>query len=786
MKYGHFSDETREYIVERPDVPASWTNYLGLGDLCGIISHNAAGYGFHKTTPDGRFTRFRLNSLPMDRPGRYVYIRDDETGEYWSISWQPVGKDLTKAKYRCAHGLSYSRFECDYRGLLAKETVFIPLNDACEVWAVDILNKGKKQRKISVFSYQEFSFKRHEADVQSFLYASTNTYKNGVIRNSLINYHGIDARNIDYGASYFTATFTPDSYDIDRDAFIGDYRSESNPIAVEKGKCGNTAYNGGNACGCLHKKYVIPAGKNIRMAFLSSPIELTQNKIDLRKKYSDWKVVEKELGILRDTWEKKIQRQMIDTPDKGMNSSINIWNLYQTETCITWSRFASFVEYGSRFGLGYRDTSQDCMAVVHSHREKSCQRICELLSAQYAEGFCIHLFEPATQLPGTATGRPARIYSDDFMWMVITVCEYVKETGDMAFFDRIIPYADKGEATVYEHMRQGIHFVLKNTGKNGLALALFADWNDCLNLRNGGESGMVTFQLYWALNAFASAARRLGKNEDDATYTAYAEKLKKLANEKLWDGKWFARAITGKGDMVGSASNKEAKLFLNAQSWAVYTGVADAEKGKQSMDAVHKHLYSPWGIHLFWPAYSSTDLDVGFLSAYPKGLKENAGIFCHPNPWAVIAECVLGRGDQAYKLYSALLPYNQNDKIETRQAEPYAYCQFVVGRDHKLFGRARHPWLTGTAGWMYTAATKYVLGFRPDYDSFTVDPCIPKKWNGFNMRREFRDAVYNITVKNPRHVSKGIKEVSLNGIATSMPIRIQPAGSVNEVTVVMG
>jgi N,N'-diacetylchitobiose phosphorylase len=327
MRYGHFDDKAREYVVDRCDVPVSWTNYLGLRDTCGIISHNAAGYGFYKTTPDGRFTRFRVNSLPMDRPGRYVYVRDDETGEYWSISWQPTGKDLTKAKYTCAHGLSYSRFECDYRNISAAETVFIPLGEDCEVWAVTVRNKGKKTRKLSVFSYQEFGFKRHEADVQSFLYAGFNEYKNGVIRNSMINYHGVDSGNIDYGASCFAATFTPDSFDVDRDVFVGSYRSESNPIAVERGACSNSVCNGGNACGCMHKRFSVPAGETVRMSFLSSPMGLVQNGVDLRQKYRDWRAVENELAALRAHWDKKILKQLIDTPDQGMNTSINIWNL---------------------------------------------------------------------------------------------------------------------------------------------------------------------------------------------------------------------------------------------------------------------------------------------------------------------------------------------------------------------------------------------------------------------------------------------------------------------------
>jgi N,N'-diacetylchitobiose phosphorylase len=483
---------------------------------------------------------------------------------------------------------------------------------------------------------------------------------------------------------------------------------------------------------------------------------------------------------------------------------INIWNLFQAETCVVWSRFGSFIEVGGRVGLGYRDTSQDVLAVVHTNPDKTEQRIRELLRAQTSVGYGLHLFDPRVfdpeedKLPGvklpTVEPTPAvnkivhgleDVCSDDALWLVVSTCEWIVETGNLDFFDEVIPFADKGEGTVYEHLTKILDFSAEYTGSSGICQGLRADWNDCLNL-GGGESSMVSFMHYWAIKTFVKSAAQLGREDDVNKYQALAAKVKEACEKILWDGDWYLRGFTKKGDKIGTKQSKEGKIFLNAQSWAVYSGVASEERAFKCMDAVDKYLSSEYGLHLLWPAYSEPDDDIGYVTRVYKGIKENASIFSHPNPWAIIAECLLGRGNRAMKFYDAMLPCNQNDIIEIRESEPYSYCQFVMGKGHTAFGRARHPWLTGSASWFYTAATRYILGIRPEYDGLVIDPCIPAEWDGFEIVRKWRDAEYQIKVSNPDHVEKGIKSVHLNGKSLTGKIPVQNTGSVNNVEIVMG
>jgi N,N'-diacetylchitobiose phosphorylase len=375
--------------------------------------------------------------------------------------------------------------------------------------------------------------------------------------------------------------------------------------------------------------------------------------------------------------------------------------------------------------------------------------------------------------------------SDDHLWQVMTICEYVKETGEIGLFDEVVPFADEGEATVYEHLKRALDFSAEQVGATGICKGLRADWNDCLNL-GGGESAMVSFMHHWALNAFVEAAEHLGRSKEAAKYSAIADRVKQACDRELWDGEWYLRGITAKGLKVGSHENDEGRVFIESNTWAVVSDVASKERGQSAMDAVDKHLYSPYGIHLLWPAFSKPNDDIGFVGRVYKGIKENAAIFSHPNPWAVMAECKLGRGDRAMKFLNALLPYNQNDMIEIREAEPYSYCQFVMGKDHTAFGRARHPWLTGSAGWNYTAVTRWILGVRLTFEGLVVDPCVPADWKHFEVKREWRGAAYNIKVENPNGVQKGVKSVTLNGKPVTMPIPPQKPGSVNEIVVTMG
>lgn len=802
MRYGYFDETNKEYVIDRVDVPVSWTNYLGLEDMCTVISHNAGGYAFYRSAERGRITRFRPNGVPLDRPGHYVYVRDDDTGEYWSISWQPVGKSLEKAKYTCRHGLSYSRFQCHYKGIRAEQTLFVPLGDDVELWDVVLTNTSKRVRHLSVFSYVEFSLHQVSLDNQDFqmgLYASGASYRDGIIDYDFFYAPGLH--------HFFTADFEPDSYDCLRDRFLGPYRTETDPIAVEQGQCSGSSQLGGNHCGALHKRYTVKPGQEARCIFMLGVGPGAKQGRRMRKKYSDPRNVDKAFTALGRHWQDKLSALQCHTPDDGMNAMLNTWTLYQAETCVIWSRFASFIEVGGRTGLGYRDTAQDAMSVAHSNPVRVKQRMLELLHGQTSAGFGLHLFDPLLLMPQEKTGNSKAtiptvvvgddgagkvriptlkdVCSDDALWLVATACEYVKETGDLDFLETIVPFADKRQASVYEHLKRALDFSAKHVGPHGIAEGLRADWNDCINLR-GGESAMVSFIYYWALQTFLEAAAFLGRRSDVRKYRRIAERVKSACDEQLWDGQWYLRGFTAKGRKLGTRKDRQGKLFLNAQSWAVMSGLSTGPRAKQCMDAVDKHLFSDYGLHLLWPAYSKPDDDIGFVTRVYKGIKENASIFSHPNPWAVIAECLLGRGDRAHKFHSAMLPYNQNDMIEIREAEPYSYCQFIMGKDHSRHGQARHPWLTGSAGWFYIAATQWILGIRPTFTGLLIDPCIPKSWTGFEVTRQWRGATYHITVCNPNGVSKGVASVELNGQAVTGPIPPQERGSTSEVIVTMG
>lgn len=799
MRYGYFDDKNKEYVIDRPDIPASWTNYLGVKDLCTVISHNAGGYSFYKSTEHHRVTRFRPNAVPMDRPGHYVYIRDDETGEYWSVSWQPVGKDFNKAKYICRHGLSYSKFECSYNDIDASQLLFIPVEDDVELWDVILKNKSSRKRKLSLFTYLEWSFHHVEIDNQNHqmsLYASGTSYKDDIIE--------YDFFYEPWTHHYFASSFSPDSFDCVRNSFIGSYRTEDNPLAVEKGLCSNSTELGGNHCASLHKKIELDPGEDIRLIFMMGVGSREEKGKKIKSKYSDFDNVDKAFNNLKSYWEEKTSVLQCQTPNPGFNSMINIWTLYQAETCVVWSRFGSFIEVGGRVGLGYRDTSQDIMGVVHTNPEKTRERILQLLNGLTPDGYGLHLFDPEVftpkeeKLPGvklpTVVPSPSLdeiihgledVCADDALWLVASICEWVVENNEIDFFNQIVPYADGSKGSVYEHLTKILDFSTKYVGQTGICQGLRADWNDCLNL-GGGESSMVSFMHFWALNIFIESAQILGKTEDVKKYKLIAEKVKSACENVLWDGDWYLRGFTKNGKKIGTRETEEGKIFLNAQSWAVYSGVASKERAEKCMDSVDKYLYSDYGIHLLWPAYSRPDDSIGYVTRVYKGIKENASIFSHPNPWAVIAECKLGNGNRAMKYYNSILPYNQNDKIEIREAEPYSYCQFVMGKDHSAHGRARHPWLTGTGSWFYTAATKYILGIRPGYKGLEIDPCIPSEWKDFEVTRKWRDATYHIKVLNPEGVQKGIKSIQVNGEYFDSIIPVQKPGTINNIEVTMG
>ena len=730
MQYGHFDNEKREYVIDRVDLPVSWTNYLGVKDLCVVVNHTAGGYMFYQSPEYHRVTRFRGNAVPMDRPGHYVYRRDAKDGDYWSISWQPVGKPLDQAKYTCRHGMSYTTYECDYKGIKASQTLMVPMDDAVELWDVRLKNTTDKERRISVFSYCEFSFHHIMIDNQNFqmsLYCAGSSYDENIIEYDLF-YE-------EFGYQYFTSNVTPDGFDCLRDSFLGAYRTEDNPIAVEHGTCSGSHELGNNHCGSLQKDLVLAPGEEVRLIFMLGEGSREVGK-KIREKYSDMANVDAAYAQLKDYWESKFAQLQIKTPNEGMNTLINTWNLYQAEVNIMFSRFASFIEVGGRTGLGYRDTAQDAMTIPHSNPEKCRQRIVELLRGLTTKGYGLHLFSPEWFDPDAKKEKkkpfksPTVIptvnakdivhgmedaCSDDALWLVPSIIEYIKETGETGFADETVTYADGGEGTVYEHMKRILDFSAEQVGATGICKGLRADWNDCLNL-GGGESALVSFLHYWAISHFLQLAEYLGRTEDVEKYQAMRERVGNVCNRELWDKEWFIRGITKNGKKIGTSEDAEGKVHLESNAWAVLSGAADVEKGKRAMDSVDKYLFTPYGILLNAPSYTVPDDDIGFVTRVYPGLKENGSIFSHPNPWAWAAECVLGRGDRAMKFYNALCPYYQNNMIEIRQSEPYSYCQFVVGRDHTAFGRARHPFMTGSGGWAYFSATRYMLGIRPDFE----------------------------------------------------------------------
>lgn len=799
MQYGHFDNEKREYVIDCVDLPVSWTNYLGVKDLCVVVNHTAGGYMFYQSPEYHRVTRFRGNAVPMDRPGHYVYLRDAKDGDYWSISWQPVGKPLDQTKYTCRHGMSYTTYECDYKGIKASQTLMVPMDDAVELWDVRLKNTTDKERRISVFSYCEFSFHHIMIDNQNFqmsLYCAGSSYDENIIEYDLF-YE-------EFGYQYFTSNVTPDGFDCLRDSFLGAYRTEDNPIAVERGTCSGSHELGNNHCGSLQKDLVLAPGEEVRLIFMLGEGNREAGK-KIREKYSDMANVDAAYAQLKDYWENKFAQLQIKTPNEGMNTLINTWNLYQAEVNIMFSRFASFIEVGGRTGLGYRDTAQDAMTIPHSNPEKCRQRIVELLRGLTTKGYGLHLFSPEWFDPDAKKEKkkpfksPTVIptvnandivhgledaCSDDALWLVPSIIEYIKETGETGFADETVTYADGGEGTVYEHMKRILDFSAEQVGATGICKGLRADWNDCLNL-GGGESAMVSFLHYWAICHFLQLAEYLGRTEDVEKYQAMRERVGNVCNRELWDKEWFIRGITKNGKKIGTSEDAEGKVHLESNAWAVLSGAADVEKGKRAMDSVDKYLFTPYGILLNAPSYTVPDDDIGFVTRVYPGLKENGSIFSHPNPWAWAAECVLGRGDRAMKFYNALCPYYQNNMIEIRQSEPYSYCQFVVGRDHTAFGRARHPFMTGSGGWAYFSATRYMLGIRPDFEHLTIDPCIPADWKEFSAVRRWRGAEYKIHVENPDGVMKGVQELYLDGEKVER-IPVMAQGSRHDVRVVMG
>ena len=793
MQYGHFDNQNREYVIDRVDLPVSWTNYIGTKDMMGVFNHTAGGYLICGSSEYHRITRFRPNGVPMDGPGHYVYLRDDEDGDYWSVSWQPVGKP--KEHFSCRHGLGYVKYLSDYSNIAVEQRLFVAMDEAVEIWDLRLRNDSGRERRISVIPYLEFSFHQVDMDNRNFqmsLYAAGSRCEDGVIEYEL--HYEEDS------FQFFAGDSEPNGFESLRDSFIGPYRTERNPLAVETGRLSGSQELGGNHCAALRKSLCLAPGEEARILFFLGEGNAEAGK-RAREVYSPERV-DREFCRLSEFWDRKLSCLQVETPNAGMNTELNIWNLYQSEINVMFSRFTSFIEVGGRVGLGYRDTAQDAMTVPHSNPEKCRERLVQLLRALTQEGYGLHLFEPRWFEPEekqqsfkspTVVPTPPRSQivhgiqdacADDALWLVSAVVQYVRETGEDSFLNETLGYADGGEGSVYEHLMRILDFSARQVGQNGICKGLRADWNDCLNL-GGGESAMVSFLHLWALENFCALAEHLGCSDDARKYRSLASQIRSRCQAVLWDGEWFLRGITADNRKIGTKTDSEGKVHMESNTWAVISGAATQEEGLAAMDSVDRYLFTEYGLMLNAPCYTKPDDGIGFVTRVYPGLKENGAIFSHPNPWAWVAEAKLGRGSRAMKFYNALCPALQNDRIEVRQAEPYSYCQFVVGRDHTAFGRARHPFMTGSAGWSYFAATQYILGIRPDFDGLTVDPCIPADWKEYTVTRKWRGSTYQIRVCNPDGVEKGVRSLTADGVPVEK-VPILPAGSFCQVLVIMG
>jgi len=797
MQYGYFDDTNKEYVIDRPDTPRPWSNYLGSTRYGAIITNNAGGYSFFKSAAQGRFTRLRFNNVPLDQPGRYLYLHDVESKDYWSCSWQPVGKNLDQYRSECRHGSAYTIIKSAYSEIESKTTYFVPLGCDFECWHVQLKNTGTSSRKLRLFTFVEYGCNWNAYDdlnnLQYSQYIANMKVVDGMIdHGSNINLPEMpdDFEEKDQGRHTFMAVVGADisGYDTDRDIFLGPYRTYVNPLIVEQGQCSNSLAQGGNPCGTLQIDIELAPGQTKEMAvFMGIGSAEKQGRLVV-KEFSNLQKVQCEFEKLKTYWHGRLDNLKVQTPDSEVNSMLNMWSPFNCLMTYSWSRAASLVYSGARDGLGYRDTVQDMLGVMHNITDEVGQRLELMLTGQASTGGAMPVVKPFAHQPGSEKAPKEEDYrSDDCLWLFNSVDAYVKEVGDLSFYQKVLPYADTGKGTVLEHLKRAIEFNLMRSGQHGLPCGLFADWNDCLQLGSKGESAFVAFQLRYALKTYVDICRRMDLIDEIEWAKSHLIRLDKNIQKHIWDGQWFIRAYRQDGLKYGSKENDEGAIFLNPQTWAIFSEHASSEQGLRSMDSVKEKLATIYGIMLCAPPFVETDFDVVKAVLFNSGMKENCSIFNHTQGWAVIAEAILGRGNQAFNYFKAFLPSSYNDKAEIREIEPYVYCQSTDSQYSSHFGTSRLPWLSGAATWAYFAATQYILGIRPDYDGLVIDPCIPSHWDGFSVIRKFRNAVYQIQVDNPSHVNKGIKEIIMDGTAIdSNRVDAFEDGSEHVIKVVMG
>jgi len=773
MQYGYFDDASKEYVITRPDTPKSWSNYLGNTDYGAIITNNAGGYSFYKSAALGRFVRLRFNAVPMDQPGRYIYLHDRDSQDYWSLSWQPVGKPLDQYRSECRHGSAYTVISSEYSGVRSETTYFVPLGKSFECWHVKLTNASGRPRRLSAFTYVEYAGNWNAyqdlVNLQYTQHIVKMRFVDGMIGHGInvnVPHKPEDFDNHDQSRHTFLALAGAEvcGYDTDRTAFLGTYRTYANPEVVERGECTNSLAVGDNGCGTLQTRIALEPGETKEFWVLMGPGKAEEDGKRAVAELGSLARVGDELAKLKSYWHERIAGMTVETPDADLNSMLNMWSPFNCLITYAWSRAASLIYAGERDGLGYRDTVQDMLGVMHAIPQEARGRLELMITGQVSTGGAMPVVRQFGHHPGAEPPpREDEYRSDDCLWLFNAIPAYVKETGDLGFYGRLLPYADRGEATVLGHMRQAIQFSLDRSGAHGLPCGLLADWNDCIRLGPGGESIFVAFQLRYALAVYEQVCRMLAQPAEEQWAREQLAGLDSRLKAAAWDGDWYARAFGEDGFKYGCKESVEGTIFLNPQSWAVLSGHADAARAARAMQSVEERLSTEFGLMLCDPPFVKTDFKVMRAGLFNPGMKENSAIFLHTQGWAVMAETLLGHGDLAYRYFKAYLPGAYNTRAEVRQIEPYVYCQFTHSKYSPRAGASRLPWLSGSATWSYFAATQYILGVQPEYEGLRIDPCISSAWKGFKVTRVFRGKLLTIEVTNPAGVEKGVKKLLLNG-----------------------
>lgn len=762
--YFYFNDTEKEVCFKRYDTPSPWINYLSNGTFHTMLSQAGGGLAFYKSPQIWRITRYRFFHLPTDRSGPYVYIQEKDSGEYWCPTYEPAA--VRPEKWESAHGMGYTRFSAQRNAVQTQLTYFVGKFENSLIWNLKLKNNSNTQKKLTVYAYVEFGMMEFMRELQWQCYNKHQVsvkYMNEM--GALIYKYGVEMqpKPDETPLVYFTADRIPDAYDGDRDEFIGSYRSEANPFAIENGGCTNSTLIGGDPCGTLQFSLTLDAGQEETMnVFLGTGMnekEVVQSILNSRKQG----FVEESFQALKEAWNKYLNKFSCSIPDEDAQRQINIWNPYQANRNFLFSRNISYYATGTFRGVGFRDTSQDILAQVPFDMEASKEKVRLLLKEQYQDGHVNHYFFPTEGWDPVTS-----IHSDDHLWPILSVWSIVVESGDTSFLNELVKYYDEGHATVYEHLCKAVEYTKNHLGRNGFPLMLRSDWNDQLFrvCRQGkGESIWTAMQLGAVLLKIAELAQLSGKDEDAAVFMEMYEQQKKLVNSIGWDGKWFRRAVMDDERFLGSDIHDEAKIWLNAQTWAVLSEMADEEKGFSAMDSVKEMLDTELGIKKLHPSITTFPDPKDPLTNYNPGTGENGAVFCHANTWAIIAECMLGRGDNAYKYYRQLIPNVAMKKagVWRYKAEPYVYVSNLFGPESDKFGLANVSWLTGTAAWMYIAVTQYILGIRPQWKGLMIDPCIPSEWKEFKVEREFRGIDYMIYFKNESGSCKGVQRIEVDG-----------------------